>query len=193
MGLSNWGLFRRAEKLLICISGYNRSTGRPSYYWVFREAVKVLSCVKLFSRGAYRLWFLFPCVQHGGFQEGQLPCMLQSPQEVFKTVVCNCAVCCKSPGMPQAVVSDALNAADLLKWLRIYWLQGNRLARSVPQQKGQGGRGVISGEGEGLGGGVNGPKSTGLWDFLNVLTKCSECSRSSGMTQDMVSSGKQTS
>jgi hypothetical protein len=44
-----------------------------------------------------------------------------------------------------------------------------------------------------FGDGSDGTCSKGqLWDFRRVLTKCSEFNGSSGMTQDMMSSGEQT-
>ena len=101
MGCSNWWLFRRAEKLLICSPGCSRSPERPLYCWVFREAVKVLSCVKLFSRGAYRLWFQFPCVQKGGFQHvGSGALHATEPPGGLQTVVYSCPMCSRSTGMP---------------------------------------------------------------------------------------------
>jgi hypothetical protein len=39
------GIFRRADKLLICCPGCSRSPGRPSDSWVFRGAVKLLTFV----------------------------------------------------------------------------------------------------------------------------------------------------
>jgi hypothetical protein len=38
-------------------------------------------------------------------------------------------------------VSDALSAVDLLRWLRMWCLQGSRVASSLSQQKGPAGRG----------------------------------------------------
>jgi hypothetical protein len=79
---SNWGLLRRAEKLLICYSGCSRSPGRLSNCWVLRRAIKLLSCVKIFSRGPINCGLCF-LVQENSQQafrlSSQLPSMPQSP------------------------------------------------------------------------------------------------------------------
>jgi hypothetical protein len=142
---SNWRVgvgFRKAEKLLICCPGCSRSPGQTSEFWVFRGAVKLLSYGKLFSRGACGLWFHFPCVQQNSGEPfnllGQLPCMLQSPQEFFE-LWCwlpSSPVYRGTPGMPSNCIvfrgvhklviscSIVLCAADLLGGL---WLWCQRL------------------------------------------------------------------
>lgn len=105
MKLSNWGVFRRAEKLLIYCPGSSRPSGRPSDCWFFRGAAKLLSCVKLFYRDGYGLWFLFHCVEQN-YREtfiliGQLSYMPQSHREVFR-LQCQLpsfSVYGRSPGM----------------------------------------------------------------------------------------------
>ena len=83
VGPSQWELFREAEKLLICCCGRSRSPGRSSEGWVFRGDCKLLSYVKMFSRLAFRLCFLFPCMQQSSCDAfsllGQLSCMPQTP------------------------------------------------------------------------------------------------------------------
>jgi hypothetical protein len=91
---------------------------------IFTGAVKLLSCVKMFSRGTYRLWFLFPCVQQN-FREafsvfGQLPSVLLS-----------CGVYCSE----YRICSAALSAADPLGWVRIWCLHGSRPPRSLLSRK----------------------------------------------------------
>jgi hypothetical protein len=70
--------------------------------------------------------------------------------------------------MSQYTVSSALSAADLLGWLRIWYLQGSRPVSSLPQQKGPSRRGVVFG-GQGFWW-VMGPESTGL--LTAVLGLC---------------------
>ena len=82
MRTSNWGLFRGAEKLLICCPGFSRSPGRPLDCWVFRGAVQLLSCVKMFFMVSYGLWFLFSLSQQNSREAfsllGQLTYMAQT-------------------------------------------------------------------------------------------------------------------
>ena len=102
--------------------------------------------------GACGLWFHFPCVQQNSRKAfnllGQLPCMLQSPQEVFR-LWCwlpSCPVYRGTPGMPSNCVvfrgvhklviscSIVLCAADLLGGLWL-WCQRLKWSRSpgMPQ------------------------------------------------------------
>ena len=103
--------------------------------------------------GPTRLWFLFPRVQQNSWEAfsllGQLPCMPQSLQEVFR-MWCwfpSCLVYRGTPGVPSSCgvfmgahtlvisCSVSLCAVDLLGCLSVRCLQGSRLASSLPQQK----------------------------------------------------------
>ena len=64
VGPSNCGVLRGVEELSIRCPGCSRSPVRPLDSLVFRGAVNLLPCVQMFSREAYGLWFLFPCVQN---------------------------------------------------------------------------------------------------------------------------------
>jgi hypothetical protein len=85
---SNWRLFRVAEKLLISCPGCSRNPGKSLDCCVLKGAIKLLSCVNMFSRGPYRLWFLFPCVQQNSSEAFSL--WFQFP---------NCSECKGSSGM----------------------------------------------------------------------------------------------
>ena len=84
MGHFNRGLFRGAEKLLICCPGCNRSPGRPLNCWVFRGAGKLLSCEKMFSRGPTVYGFCFP--------------VCRRTSRKFSVCRVSCPACHRAPG-----------------------------------------------------------------------------------------------
>jgi hypothetical protein len=145
MGPSNRGLFRGAEKLLICCPRCSRSPGGPSNSWGLQRSSEAVVLCKMFSRGPTHCGFCFPVCS-------RTPGRLSVCQVSYQA-------CHRDPGMPSSCdvfrradklvisCSVALCAADLLGCLRL----------------------------------------------CCQLPNCSECRRSSGMAQDMVSSWEQTS
>jgi hypothetical protein len=89
------GVFRGAEKLLICCPGCSRSPGRPSDYRVFRGAVKSLSSVKLSGRrGAmdYGLCFCVCSRTIGNLSVSWVSCLAchRAPRRSL-----DCGICCQ--------------------------------------------------------------------------------------------------
>ena len=135
---SNWRLFRRAEKLLLCCCSINRSLGRPSTCWVFRGAVKLLFCGKIFSRGPTDCGFCFSVCSKTPRRLSvcwvSCPACHRVPGRSTGVCVAHCPVYKGAPGIPSSFgvfreanklvvsCSVALWAADLLGCLRL-WCQ----------------------------------------------------------------------
>jgi hypothetical protein len=161
--------------------GCSRPSVGPSHWGLFTGAEKLLVCCSVCCRAPGRSLNVGSSVE----QSSCCPTALSAsePQLLWKQWVLKCSI--------------ALSPLGPLGCGWIWFLQGNRPTMILPQQKGLGrkagreGSGMVFGRAGvlvGYGSWVHQAPSDSSGNWWWVLTNCSECSRSTRMGTDMVSS-----